>query len=238
MDANEDVDHPQSDIMHLFNKADLIDLHTHCYPATQKPATHQHGSHPINLIARSPRCTSAVCHAWMLPFGMPPLIKGDHRLLGIDFDTDLLFGNSPTNPMPTTPWGMNSKHKLHVTKFCKESIIECNKQHISEHLEALKTKQHLSAKDLNELELIDSKLTQILVSADHWCCPLSSTPWSPAIQTAYLRHQYWLLRLMAFHTQKDFSTAIQAIEKRLDPTKIQPIPGKSLSTHLKQAQKS
>jgi len=42
---------------------------------------------------------------------------------------------------------------------------------------------------------------------------------------------------MAFRTQKDFSAAIQAIEKRIDPAEIQPIPGKSLSAHLKQAQK-
>jgi len=114
MDANKDIDHPQSDIMHLFNETDLIDLHTHCYLATHKPATHQCGHCPIDLIARTPHCASAVRHAWMLPFSMPPMIKGDHRLLGINFDMDLLFGNSPTNPMPTTPWGVNSKHKLHM----------------------------------------------------------------------------------------------------------------------------
>jgi len=122
MDANEHVDHPQSDIMHLFNKTDLIGLHTHCYPATQKPVTHQHGSHPIDLIAGTPRCASAIRHTWMLTFGMPPLIKGYHCLLGIDFDTDLLFSNSPTNPMPTTPWGVNSKHKLHVTNSVRSQL--------------------------------------------------------------------------------------------------------------------
>jgi len=176
MDANEDVDHPQSDIMHLFNETDLIDQHTHCYQATQKPATHQCRSHPIDLIARTPHCASAICRAWMLPFGMPPLIKGDHHLLGIDFDTDLLFGNSPTNPMPTTPRGVNSKHKLHVAKFCKESIIECNKHHINKMPQALKMKQLLSTKDLNELELIDSKITeswyQQITGAAHSVAPL------------------------------------------------------------------
>jgi len=237
MDANEDVDHPQSDIMRLFNETDLIDLHTHCYPATPKLATHQRGSHPIDLIAGSPRCAAATRRTWMLPFGMPPLIKGDHRLLGIDLDTNLLFGNSPTNPIPTTPRGINSKHDLHVAKFCKEAILECNKHKLAERLEALKAKNQLSAADLLELEIIDAKITRILVSADHRCCPLSNTPWSPAIQTAYLRHRYWSLKLTAFRTQKDFSSAIRAIERRLDPTEIQQTPSKSLSAHLKQAQK-
>jgi len=41
MDANEDVDHPHSEIMRLFNETDLIDLHHHRYLALRKPATHQ-----------------------------------------------------------------------------------------------------------------------------------------------------------------------------------------------------
>jgi len=237
MDANEDVDHPQSDIMRLFNETDLIDLHTHCYPATPKPATHQRGSRPIDIIAGSPRCASAVCRAWILPFGMPPTIKGDHRLMGLDFDTELLFGSSPTNPMATIPRGVNSKHELHVSKFCKETVIECNKYRIRERLDLLTSKIHLSEDDLKELESIDERITKILVLADHRCCPLSGTPWSLAIQTAWLRHRYWSLRLTAFRTKKDFSAAIKAIEARLDPTEIPLIPGKSLSAHLKQAQK-
>jgi len=237
MDANEDVDHPQLDIMRLFNETDLMDLHHHCYPATPKPATNQCGSRPIDLIAGTPLCASAIRRAWILPFGMPPTIKGDHCLLGLDFDTNLLFGSSPTNPMPVTLRGVKSNHKLHVMKFCKETIAECNNYCIAERLEALKAKTHLAKVDITELENIDSKLTRILVSAGHRCHPLSSTPWSPTIQKAYLHHRYWSLQLTAFHTQKDFCEAIQAIAARLNPAKIQRIPGKSLSAHLKQGQK-
>jgi len=42
---------------------------------------------------------------------------------------------------------------------------------------------------------------------------------------------------MAFRTQKDFSSVIQAIKRCIDPTEIQQTPSKSLSAHLKQAQK-
>jgi len=237
MDANEDVNHSHSDIMHLFNETNSLDLHTHCYLATPKPVTHQHGSHPMDLIAGTPMCALALCGTWILPSSMPPTIKGDHHLLGLNFDTDLLFGSSLTNPMPTTPWGINSNHELHVLKFCKETIANCSNHHIMECIKTLKTKLHLSDNDLNELENIDSKLTQILVLADHWCHPLSSTPWSLTIQTAYLCHCYWSLQLMAFQNQKDFSAAIQAIEARIDPAEIQQIPGKSLSSHLCQTQK-
>ncbi len=91
MDANEDVDHPRSQIMHLFNETDLIDLHHHCYPATTKPATHQHGRHPIDIMAGTNLLAVALQHAWMFPFWLPSLIKGNHHMLGLNFDPDLLF---------------------------------------------------------------------------------------------------------------------------------------------------
>jgi len=188
MDANEDIDHPQLEIMWVFNETDLLDLHHHCYPATPKPATHQWGSRPINLLAGTPMCASAICRAWILPFGMPPTIRGDHCLLGLDFDTDLLFSNSPTNPMPTPQRGVNSKHELHVAKFCKETIANCNKHQIAACINALKENPQLSEDNLHKLEAINSKLMHILVSADHCCCPLSNTPWSPTVQRAYLCH--------------------------------------------------
>jgi len=172
MDANEDVDNPKSHIMRLFNEADLIDLHHNRYPAQPKPATHQCGSHPIDIMAGTPLCAMALQHTWILPFGMPPMIKGDHHLLGLDFDMDILFGSLP-NPMSAIPRGVNSNHKLQILKFCKETIADCNKYQIAECIDDLKQKQHLSDKDLDELEQIDSRLTQILVSADHRCCPLS-----------------------------------------------------------------
>ena len=178
----------------------------------------------------------ALKRAWILPFGLPPLIKGDHRLLGLDFDPDTLFGNSPATPAPALIRGVNSKHELHVKKFCIDTVNECNKHQISERIATLMQKPHLSNADLQELERIDSRLTRILVAADRRCQPLSVTPWSPTVQKAYLRHRYWSLRLTAFLTQKDLRDAINAIAQRLEPTDIEEIPGLSLSSHLRQAQ--
>jgi len=80
--------------LRLFTETDLIDLHYHRNPALKKPATHQRGSKAIDLIAGSPLVATALLHAWMHPFGDPVLIKGDHRLLGIDLDPEVLFGNA------------------------------------------------------------------------------------------------------------------------------------------------
>jgi len=78
MDANENVDDPHSQIARIFDDTDLIDLHHHRFPALEKPATHQRGSSPINIMLGSPLLAAALQHAWILPFGKPALIKGDH----------------------------------------------------------------------------------------------------------------------------------------------------------------
>jgi len=78
LDANENVDDPNSKIARIFDKTDLIDLHHHRHPMQSKPAIHQRGSHPIDLMLGSPILANALTHAWILPFGDPPMIKGDH----------------------------------------------------------------------------------------------------------------------------------------------------------------
>jgi len=166
LDANENVDDPRSKIMRLLAETDLIDLHQHRYPALKKPATHQRGSHPIDLIIGSPRLASALINAWILPFGDPPLIKGDHRLLGLDFNAELLFGSKPNQPSPGLLRGVNSRHEELVFKFSTQVVQQCNSQHLAERATALLDKTTLDDTDLMELENIDNTLTTILTKAD------------------------------------------------------------------------
>jgi len=108
MDANENTDDPKAEISHIFQETDLLDLHHHRYPGNQKPATQQHGSNAINIIVGSPRVTDTLIHAWICPFGHPATIKGDHRLLGIDLDPEVLFGNATVLQMLMAHRGANS----------------------------------------------------------------------------------------------------------------------------------
>ncbi len=108
MDVNKDVDHPKSQISWIFAETDLIDIHHYWYPATQKPATHQRGSKPIDMMLGTTLFAAAMTAAWMLPFGKLPLIKGNHQLIGTDFHPGILFGSTPISPTAGMTCGINS----------------------------------------------------------------------------------------------------------------------------------
>jgi len=193
MDANEDVDSMKSHISCLFAETDLIDIHHHRHLAQPKPATHQCRTSPFDMIIGSDLFAAALTAAWILPFGNPPLIKGDHRLLGANFHPGILFGSSPIHPSVGLICGINSRHKQHVLHFCKQVIKNCNQDHLAEQTATLFSKDTLGETDILELERIDTTLTQILVKANQRCHPLSAVPWSPALQQAYLLHRYWIV---------------------------------------------
>jgi len=237
MDANENVDDPNSQIACLFEETDLIDLHHHRFPAHTKPATHQRGSSPIDLIIGSPLLATALQHAWILPFGEPALIKGDHRLLGVDFCPNRLFGSTTENPSSLLLRGVNSKNDMQVQHFCKRVVRQCNNQRLDLRIKDLLAKPFLASDDIRELEAVDQTLTKILLQADRYCRPLSQAPWSPEVRMAYMAHRYWALQLTAKRTERDLSTALKTIADRLDPQLTARDPNRTLSAHLKQAQK-
>jgi len=188
MDANDNVDDPKADISRLFQETDLSDLHYHRYPGSPKLETQQRGSNAINVMAGSPGVVEALVHAWISPFGYPIAIKGDHRLLGVDLDPDVLFGSAVTIPMLLTTRGVQSKHPQKVTKICKRVVMQCNKYQLAERLTQLHTLTMMNEQQILELEAIDRQLTTILLEADKRCSPPQTDPWSPELNQAYLCH--------------------------------------------------
>jgi len=197
MDANENVDDPNSQMARLFDKTDLIDLHHHRFPAQSKPATYQRGSSPINIMLGSPLLVAVLQYAWIPPFSKPTLIKGNHRLLGVDFSPSILFGSTTDTPSTLLLRGVNSKNDMQVAHFCKHVIHQCNNHHLDIRIQDLLAKPYLACEDIRELEAVDQTLTKILLQADRHCRPISQAPWSPEVRTAYMAHRYWALKLTA-----------------------------------------
>ncbi len=238
-DTNDNLDDPKASIAQLFSETDLINLHFHRYPALRTPPTHQRGTHTIDLMAGTPRVAEALTAAWMHPFHDPATIKGDHRLLGIDLDPDILFGTQLHPAMPTAIRGVNSRHPQKVHKFCKQVIDQCNSHYLAEQIAALQTLDSLTDQHLAELENIDTQLTKILVTADKKCAPPSQAEWSPELNRAYLRHRYWSISLTAKRTKQDLEHVLTQIRQRYNPLEEDPqSEHRSLSSNLQHAQKA
>jgi len=171
MDANENVDDPNSKIAQIFDKTDLIDVHHHQYLMQTKPATYQCGSTPIDLMLGSPLLASMLTHAWILPFGNTPMIKGDHHLLGLDFSPMILFGTTTTQLSLGIIDGVNNQLQCKTTGWTFNGFGYQKLPIAAWHW---------------QLELIDCQLMKILLQADNQCHPLSMAPCLPEVQTTLL----------------------------------------------------
>jgi len=102
----------------------------------------------------------ALIHAWIFPFGVPALIKGDHWLLSLDFNLEILFGNKPAVPALGMLHSAKSNNELHMEKFYKEDIVQCNTNHLMEWLDHFTNLQTLEEADICKLETINTTLLQ------------------------------------------------------------------------------
>jgi len=160
IDAN---DNPQqtttTGVTRLFSKMDLIDLHTAKHPNQTRLPTYNRGSTPIDLCAGSPEFAEALVAAWYLPFGLPIGLKGDHRTLGLDFNSDRLFHQQTTTVYKTPLRGIYSNNMTLVEKFCAKVIKASQEVGIYERIHLLASQQSLTPEDCKELDNIDRDLT-------------------------------------------------------------------------------
>jgi len=89
-----------------------------------------------------------------------------------------------------------------------------------------------------ELEWIDTTLTRILVKADQRCRPLSTVPWSLALQQAYLLHRYWIITRTTKCLDTDFSETLKQLKAQISPELIDRDPDITLSKKLRHVQKA
>jgi len=130
LDVNENTSilNPTEDLGLLLSKTDLVDLHTYRHPTFSTPATHQRGSATIDAILGSPQVAQALRGAFYLPHGEPLSLSGDHRTLGVDIDTTILFDNKLPPMMNNYHRGVNSNAYPTVPEFCKEVVTQCENQ--------------------------------------------------------------------------------------------------------------
>jgi len=220
LDLNEDTSklNPTEDLGWLLSKTDLLDLHRHRHPHLPTPATHQCGSLTIDVILGSPAVAQVVTRAFYLPHGEPLTLTGDHRTLGVDLDATILFGNRLPTLIFTFHRGVNSNAFPIVPEFCKAIVKQCEAHQLFERIDHLLRQTKFLPHHHEELEAIDTELTEIIVRTDQKFWKRNNLPWSPTLHYAYLTHRYWMLCLTQKRTERNYSTQLKRIEQRLKQT--------------------
>jgi len=167
LDANDSTSESRDKgIERIIDETDLIDLHRYRHPHLQPPATHNRGRLTIDYCLGTPGFARALTAAWMLPFGLPVTLSGNHQTLGLEFNHDILFGVK--NP-PMTPYfhrGIYSTAYTTVRKFNDVVAQECAKHNLYNKAQVLASKYRFSNQDHDQLEEIDQQLTKILTKTN------------------------------------------------------------------------
>jgi len=104
LDANEDTMHPHPEHGYgkILNDTGIVDLHCYQHPNITTPATQNCGSLSLNAcLLGSNLFIEALIGAWIMLFGFPSSITGNHCILGLNFDANIYFGNKLPQPAET-----------------------------------------------------------------------------------------------------------------------------------------
>jgi len=161
-------------------------------------------------------------------------MPGDHRTLGIDFDTKILFGNhEPPTLRYAQQRGVNSNAIPTVHRFCEIVTKGWHDTNIQGRLATLEHKVNFTLEDHTTLELIDQDLTEILVKADKQCQKFKGTPWSPKLHYTYLEHRYWNLQASHLKTGRNYDHILAKLRIQLGITNNDPNHRQTIRTNLR-----
>ena len=131
LDANNTIlnsnDHGLDRILEATN---LINLHSYRFPNVPTPATHNRGSKTIDYCLGTQGFAQELTCAWILPFGLPLTLTGDHRTLGLEFDHDILFGHKIPRQDIGYQHSVYSNAYPTVRQFNDTVASACEKQHL------------------------------------------------------------------------------------------------------------
>jgi hypothetical protein len=145
----------QSSMARIASKHQLVDILFQRNSHLPEPNTYARGSTRIDYALVSPELTDAVTECGYEPFHQR--IKSDHRGFFLDFDTELLFGNSTPTLAPMSSRDFTSKNPANNSQYIIAKHAHLEEQDFFRHLAEL---QALPTGDHAKAERLDSMLRQ------------------------------------------------------------------------------
>ncbi len=237
IDANESL-RTGKHFQRFLQQNQLVDIITQVHGSQHEtPDTYHRGSKTIDYgLCTKGRMLNSVLAACYFPYDTPPLLKGDHRTQGYDFDAQLLFGLKCTEEIHLPARHIDSKNIVRRHKFCLAVVTQCREQQLFERLQQLNQVEQFDESDHKKLEDIDQTFTQILLQAEKQCGTTCQIPWSPALHQMWLRRTYWMCKLKAVKNKRDYHTQLHDLATQIQGPPQSPQASPGILSQLRYAQ--
>jgi len=160
MDTNKNMARlsPTQGIGWILHETGLIDLHKYCQPQCPSRPTYNQGTTTIDTCLGPPPLSQALTAAWYLPFCSPITFPGDHCLLGMEFDMDILFSHKLPGPTTLQQCGVYSNTETTVKEFSKMVVDRFLQYILFDQNYTLAAKTQFNIADYAALESIDEHI--------------------------------------------------------------------------------
>ena len=216
LDANEHMGEEATGLQRLTTILGLTDVHGNKL-GDQAPATYTRGSKQIDY--------GLVCSG-LLPYvircGFGAFHDGpvtDHRWGYMDIDLSGYFGGGVTAIEHLAGRALKSNSPREVAKYRELLHKHLTCHNIPKRLERLRIIEPEQWLPIHEAELneIDRRITEGMLSAEQKACKKRRLPWSPALKAAQIEVEYWLKTISSIRNNINYRLQLERLLHKLRP---------------------